>query len=717
MNNSKRYIFLIIYFSFFFIFKEAYCINILSGHLLDSSAKKSSSTVLVFEGNEFFSEKELRQFIKVDEHKISSFYSSFIEKIIQNVYQDQGFLKVRIKKRVVTQKDKKRIYLNISEGARIQIAKLKIKGRLVKPDTYYEKFIKNNSSPLIKKGFYSKKDLKIGYTNLLNYLKSEGYFQSKIYSDRIFFKDNKAFITVHLKEGPLTIIRDIQIKNARAFPVWEILSWLQSRIQSSLKVNVLKEDLVRLEDLYKSKGYLNMKITNKNNVIQYTLGERYASIVIQVDEGPKAFISKINIQGLIRAKETMVRKLLKFKEGDILTPLKKEESIKILVATGLWTDINIVEAFNQDQLEVQVLFKERKPRSFRGGFGLNSQRGLTSRVYSEIAHRNLFGQGRALFVRGNGQISFTSTQQKPFLEYELSGRYREIFVPGYDYHGDISLTQSRNIFSYSTNNINFVEKTLVSFFINKNLTNHLKARWNVWSFENRRESCTQLVCPAHPQQIASSSWHMVLDKRDNIFDPSSGYLSFFTTQWASPILGSRSDISFIKVDVQNQLYGTFFKSYRLGLALKGGWIHATQGSQYIPVSRAFILGGQSSVRGYDGNIEGERIPYASSAPIKTANEALKLKKNNVTENVLTSFYGLINFNFRFFIFEDFNGLLFYDLGAVSMKSQSHQVLNYGHSVGFGFRYQTFLIPIGLDVAYKLPPKEGLDYRFHFSIGW
>ena len=598
----------------------------------------------------------------------------------------------------------------------MRIAELKIKGLFSKPYLQYENFIRNNSTKLIRKGFYSKKDLETGYENLINHLKSQGYLQSKIYSDRVSFKDDKAFITINLEEGPLTIIRDIQIQNVQAIPVWEILSHIQSRAQSPIKIDLLKEDLNSIEQLYKSRGYLNMRITNREDVIQYTPGEKYVSIVIQVEEGPRAFVSKITVQGLRKAKEGMVRRLLKFKSGDVLTPLKKERSIKALGATGLWTDISFREDFTDDGLEVSVLFKERKLRSLKGGLGVNSERKITTRAYSEIMHRNLFGWGRALIVRGSGQISLA--QKKPFLEYEISGRYKEVFVPGYGYQGDINLSQSKNVFNYSEGN--FVKKTQISFFIKKDISEDLKFRWNMWSFEDRRESCTPLaVCSENPLRIGDTGFNLTWDKRNNIFDPSEGYLSSLTMEWAAPVLGSSSDIAFVRTDFQNQWYWTVMKDYTLGFTVKGGVIYTTQDSEYIPVSRAFILGGQNSLRGYDGrrSIEGERIPGKKYAPIKTANEALRLQKGDFIENVLSSHYGLFNMDFRFPVFEEFKGVLFYDGGVVSLQGKKQGISHFGHSAGIGFRYRTFLIPIGLDIAFKLPPKEGKDYRLHFSIGW
>ena len=92
---------------------------------------------------------------------------------------------------------------------------------------------------------------------------------------------------------------------------------------------------------------------------------------------------------------------------------------------------------------------------------------------------------------------------------------------------------------------------------------------------------------------------------------------------------------------------------------------------------------------------------------------------------MRSQYNLLKLDFRFPVFEGFKGVLFYDIGTVYLGAKNNSLVDYGHSVGLGFRYQTFLIPIGLDIAYQLPPKECIRLenqscaysRFHFSIGW
>ena len=678
--------------------------------------------IFVIRGNKFFKEKEIRKVLKIDENKKGASFYNFIENQIETAYKEKGFLKIRIDKKETEKKWKKWYHLNIQEGRKTSLGGLQVRGLLSRPFSFYENIILQNS-PELKKGFFNQQALERGKKALINSLKSEGYLQAKIYSDRMFFKEDKAFLTVNLEEGTLSFVTDIQIVGAESFAIWEILSQMETKIQSRVQVHIIKRDLEKIEELYEKRGFLKMKIKNKKNVIQYLKGSKDVLLLIEIEEDSVFPISQIEFKGLEKVKTSLVEKLLVFKVGDFLTKEKKEKSIQNLAGTALFTNINIEERFNEEQLEVDVLFQERESRSLKGGMGLNSQRNLTTRVYTELTHRNLFGWGRAFVTRGSGQISLTPSQ--PFLEFDLSARYKEIFIPGAGYEGDIGLSRSKSIFKYSEENINFVRKTLISFFINKKITDSFNLRWTLLSFENRIEDCTFGSCPSNPQRISSAGVQAVFDKRDNIFNPSEGYLFSYKTELASPLLGGSKDIGFFKLDLHNHFYFSFLADYTLGFVLKSGFLSRLQQSDNIPVSRAFILGGQSSLRGYDGNIEGARIPREEYTPIETANEALRLKTGGSIENVLRSQYNLFKLDLRFPLFKGFKGVLFYDIGTVYLGTENKNLVDYGHSLGLGFRYQTFLIPIGLDIAYQLPRRECIRLenescaysRFHFSIGW
>ena len=712
------------------LFKKEYYLAELEEKNKSIIIEQPYQIVFIIKGNQFISEKEIRKLLKSSENTIGASYS-LIERALQTFYKEKAFFNVKIDKKEIQKGWKKWIHLNIEEGERTKLGSVEVKGLLSRPSSYYEALISDSNSD-IKNGIFNKQSLENSYQVLVNTLKSQGYLQSRISSDRIFFKDNKAFVILHLDEGPLTFITDIQIKGNKAFAVWEILFHMKSRIQSTLRLDVLKQDLNKIEEIYKKQGYYQMRIINKEDIIKYNPGGTGVYLLIEIVEGRRFLVSDIFLKGLKRVKKELVEKLLKIKKGSPLTDEKKEKSIQALAGTGLFLNVSLNEKVVEDRLEVDVLFQERQPRSLKGGLGLNSQRRLTTRAYTEWTHRNLFGWGRAFILRGRGQLSFLE-RQRTFLEYDFSGRYKEIFVPGYGYEGNMNLSQSRSIFSYfvedSRIKINFVNKTQLSFFVNKSLTEKLKLRWTILAFENRSEACTYSNCPSNKQQITSSSFKLSWDKRDHIFSPKKGYLVSFMTEWASPYLGSSQDIAFLKADFNSYLYWSFLKDYTIGFVLKNGFISTVQNSAYLPVSRAFILGGQNSIRAYDGNIEGKRIPRKKYTPIQTANEAFQLKTGSNLENVLSSQYNLFRLDFRFPLFKGFKGLIFYDFGSVFLRSAKNRKLDYGHSVGVGFRYQTFLIPLGLDIAFQLPPLEEClaednsqleecSYsRFHFSIGW
>ena len=703
-----------------FLFKKDYYLAKLIQEDKNIKIEQAYQLIFIIKGNQFVKEKEIRKLLKSNKTSPGTFYN-LIERSLQTFYKQKAFLNVKIKK-TQTQKNWKRwVTIHIEEGTRTRLRGVEVKGLLSRPSSYYEKILLD-SSPDIKKGIFNKESLEDSYPVLLNTLKSQGYLQSHISFDRIFFKGNEAFLILHLDEGPLTFITDIQIKGHRVFATWEILSKIKSRVQSTLDLNLLKQDLETIEKLYKDKGYYQMKILNKKNVIRYQPKE--IDLLIEIEEGQKFLVSDIFLKGLKRVKISLVESLLKIEKDKPLTDEKKEKTLQALSGTGLFANVSINEKVVEDRLEVDILFQERKPRSIKGALGVNSQRGLTTSVYTEWTHRNLFGWGRAFVLKGRGQMSFLS-RQRAFFEYDVSSRYKEIFSPGYGYEGDMNISQSRNIFFVedSDSKINFVNKTLLSFFINKNLTDKLKLRWTVLSFENRLEDCNYADCPSNPQQITSTSFKLSWDKRDHIFNPKKGYLVSFMTEWASPYLGSSQNIAFLKADLSSYLYWTFLQDYTMGFVFKNGLISTVQGSNYLPVSRAFILGGQNSIRAYDGNIEGKRIPRKEYTPIETANSAFKLKTDSGLENILSSQYNLFRLDFRFPLLNNFKGLVFYDFGSVFLQSaKTNNKLDYGHSIGIGFRYQIFLIPIGLDIAFQLPPRQEClsdqcSYsRFHFAIG-
>ena len=666
-------------------------------------------TIFSVKGAKFFNHYEINKIIHIDETKLGiNLYKTAISSL-RTAYSNQGFQKAAISYNIKRKQWKEWVYLKVREGPRIRIEKIILTGLLSQPPEVYVELIKNNSTPLIQEGYYNKADLEQGYKNLIKHLRSQGYLQSRLYSDRVIYKGNRVMVTVNLEEGPRAFISSIELKGNKNISSGEILSSIQSHIQSPLQLKILEKDLNLIEEIYKQRGYLSVKI-QKKDVVEYGENSQYVTIKLFITEGSQAIVSDISIQGTVKVKPDLIRKLLAFEEGSVLTPEKIEKSMNTLSSLGLFSRVSI-EQKKDNPGEILISVKEKKTQDVRGGVGLNTKRKLTARAYGEYRHKNLFGQGRSFFGKISGQTNLIHSN--PFLEYEVSGIYQEVFIPGKNIRGNIGLSRSHDIFGY-TKDINTVKRNQISFSIDKTLTSHLKSNIKLWNLEARTETClNNPECSENPRRIGSSHISLQYDRRDGIFNPTKGVFFSTKAEHSSPLLGSSPDIQFWKFNFSNQIYHSI-NSYVLAIGLKGGAIFSNQS---IPISHAFILGGQSSLRGYDGNIEGERIPNRERVPFTTANAPLQLKIKEPLNKVSSSQYALVKLELRFPLIKSVKGLVFYDAGLVRLTAKENDITDYGHSAGVGFRYET-LVPIGVDIAYRLPPRpvSPSHHRFHIAIG-
>lgn len=72
----------------------------------------------------------------------------------------------------------------IYEGPRVLVGQLNVSGRISRNPQYYADLIRNNSSELIKSGYFSRIDIELGHKNLINELRNQGFLKARIQSLR-----------------------------------------------------------------------------------------------------------------------------------------------------------------------------------------------------------------------------------------------------------------------------------------------------------------------------------------------------------------------------------------------------------------------------------------------------------------------------------------------------------------------------------------------------
>ena len=687
-------------------------------------------------GNQFKSLPVLLQKIEVDNMvKGSVDPGQDITNAIKNYYINNGFshIKLSFQEKVFPQNSIKKIFVDISEGPRTRLKKIDIIGRISKPASVYSDFLFENSSDQIEDEIYVKSDLDNGYKNLIIHLNNQGYLKAKILSSRIEFSEDRktAILTVTLDEGPLTQLTKIEFLGLKAFSKDQVLSVLEIKTNSPLRLNEIEASIQKLKQFYYERGYIEMRLLNNNDqLISYDEKGLNAAIQFSISEGPQVFVKSVAVEGNSFTKDYVILREAGIDPGDLVTSELLEETQKRLDKLALFSRVEIrtLEAGTSvSQRSLIISVTERNPGLFKFGAGLTNKREITARGFAGISYSNLGGRARAVGLRGTVE---NNLRIENYLEYEVGVSYLEPFLFERRLRGRAGYTRSEKITeSIDSSNANLSVTDSFKFSLEKDITSRIKFSWLALGFD----SIEQFQLPESGpktresrQEIGYIGPSLDLDYTDNIFLPTKGHFSKFDLEYAAPEIGSSDKINFMRVQGSFTFYNRISRSkYIWANSIRSGYVKnlSDEPGSGVPSSFAFFLGGYTSVRGYSGTAD-DRIPNNIEFPTDDDDQLIIEKES--------TFY-LLKSEIRFPLWEDpFGGALFYDAGRVdilgydpanpSKKEFDHPIRQ---SIGVGLRINTPVGAISLDYARKLNPlsfQVGAEKRrespdqWHLSIG-
>ena len=656
---------------------------------------------------------------------------------IKELYLKNGYSNVRLKHKI--KKDPhafiKTVFIFVKENKRTKIKQIKLFGRFSRKADYYMNIISNYGGPLLRRKIFYSEDIQTGLKNLINLLKNEGYFRATGHTRITNTADSHLIIDVILNEGPLTLVKDIHFKGNRRFSRQKLLNLMKIKISKGLNINYLEQDIEELVKAYKAEGFIQMELPNKEQIVKYNKEDSSAVLHFNIKENSKIKIGDILIEGNNFTKKDFIMNSLSLKTGETLTPEKMENSLKKLRALSVFSAINILikeESKKQTDRTLIVQVEERKPKSVRLGLGANTERALTARSFAEFSHRNITGRGRHFFSNLKLQSNIAKYVQidstaPEYLEHQLSVSYVEPFLLGAGFRGQVNASNSAQVFSHTYTPqkggiTDIVNSTKINFLLKSAINDFTRLTWTLLSWEHRTEfekskRCQQSAklslssCNSDTLNISTTGLALNIDKRDNILSTSSGFLSQLFVEYSGPfyIVPSSDNVQFIKMEFKHFDFRPVLTNWVWANSVQGGFIANMNSLQEggVPVSKAFILGGANSLRGFDGLINGERVPDKKEFPIENANQLIFSR---------SSFYLLLKTELRFAISKSFTGSVFYDGGFVAVSGNKFEQ-PYRHSAGFGINYKTPLGAVSGYIAFKISPKQNESAIVpHLSFG-
>ncbi|MBX7231136.1 MAG: BamA/TamA family outer membrane protein [Bdellovibrionales bacterium] len=684
----------------------------------------------IINGVQYFTRTEIYQLINFDSLlRGTANPSEEIGEKLRQTYLSLGFPNVEVKTQVQQFDSQflRRIYIQVKENYRSRIQEIDFQGRISRPNYYYENFIKQNSNDLLEKGYFSRQALDVGIENLITELRNQGYLHAKLQSTRLenLNKSGSLRVVIVLDEGPLTQVRDIKFSGNLSFSSNILAQQLTTKANSALHLTELEKSVDQLKFFYHSQGYLEMRVLNEGDeLVKYNDKGTQGSIHFDLYEGPKVYVTGLIIEGNSFTKNSVIERTLDVKNNEVLTPEKLEEYEVRLNRLGLFSKVNVKtleEGTLISQRHLVISVQERDPGLFRLGTGVNNERDLTLRGFVGLSYNNILGTARG--ISGRAEVK-SHILKANYPQYEVVAGYLEPFLFGSRTRGRINLTRSERIFDLDTsqNLINITASNKVDLFLERDFSRHVRLNWKLWSLDTRREfelhgHCVNdptNFCSPNVQQISTLGPNLDLDYRDNPFLPTRGHYTTWNLDYSDPNLGSSEKIHFIRTESGYTRYDRVAQSSTIWVNhVRGGYVSnlSQKPGSGVPTSHAFFLGGLSTLRGFGGTQDNERIPPGWEFPVLQGNQLIIPQDSK---------YFLIKSEIRFPITGEHGAVLFYDGGLVQVAGyRFHRP--YRDAVGIGYRYNTPVGPLSVDIGFKIKPETSGEhkedpFRVHFSFG-
>jgi outer membrane protein insertion porin family len=525
---------------------------------------------------------------------------------------------------------------------------------------------------------------------LKDFYKNNGFFEAQIESAFVSVdKSNNFSLTFSINSGKKHKFGEFEIKTSTATFKDQDVNEIKAFSSKLLKNETYSTDIVnklnrQVTSFLESKKYSNFEI----NIQEFKKSDDLISIALQLSEGQKVLIDKINIQGNTITDEKVIRDSLLLAEGDYLNSTKVKKSVDKIKSRQLFSkvDFKVVDSEKKNFKNLNLFVKEQPTGSLRAGVGYGTNGGLFE---ASINERNFLGQGI--------NFNFTGT----LATEEIKGEFSYI-DPNFK-QSEKELASSLFSIRDDYSNSGYQNTRVGTKFATKyEIYEDLFLRPNVGIQYDKLEitgAASNLLKDRAGNFITSSvGYNFLIDKRDSKFNPTSGSLSYFDQNIATFI----SDIPTLQTGVGTTLYKELFSEKFIG-SVKARLANITAFDNKNVKLSDRIFASTSELRGFEPRGVG---PVDNKDHVGGNNLATLSLKSTFPNPIPESFRA--------------NSFLFLDIGNVwgvdysSLISDSSKIRS---STGIAIDIVSLIGP--LSFTYSIPLSKAStdkEQNFIFNIG-
>ena len=534
-------------------------------------------------------------------------------------------------------------------------------------------------SSLFNKFYYNSRSLKLSAIKLKNLYNSKGFINVKV-NPEINELNDKIHINFIIEEGDQYTIKEITFVGNRIFSSYELMEILDVNVENvfnPLKITKQLKNIIR-KYLESGKFYISImdELFEENNKV---------SIRINISEGNTFYFGNTKVEGLIKLRENLILRESIIIKGELYNISIIEESQTRIFSSLLYSSVEILPQFRNeisDTIDLIIKVKEMNDRDIKGevGFGqTESPLGENSPPLTSIELNSTIQSGYFLNTPNKFTLkidlgmtvdeNFSLTNNKLFPKRNISLGYRTPWIFG------LRIPLNLKIFDYyveEDNDYRHRQGIESSFLYRKSENNKLLGSFIFESvniegntdYQKRLERKFRIIHQRH--------------SLDNLISPQVGdFLGIYLTLRGT-ILGGNTH--YILSDLEYKKFHLLFNSIVFGYRFKTGIINILKNTDENMITDFFYLGGSTSLMGWD-----------------------KADQLNYNNNAL--YRGLINMEFRYSIYKNLGGEIFFDSGILGREYSDFNYSNLYWNIGYGLTFNTALGPARIDVAYPYAEKK------------
>lgn len=650
-----------------------------------------------FEGNEKISTSDLKDVVKVrqwailDVNKVKEDVA-----LLQKHYEDKGYYLAKVSFEIKKgQEDDVSVVYKVRDYEKVQIKKITFLNNKHFTDDQLKSALGETRegsffSFMSGAGNFKETAFKTDLQRLTYWYLDHGYVKFRYENPVISVSDDKRwmYITIYVDEGDQYQVGSTEFSGDLLFSHDELSDGLSMKSGESFTISKRNADIQFLSEKYQDLGYAFVNVIPKMAIHDQS---KTIDLDYSFEKGSLVYFGEVNVLGNSKTYDKVIRRELKFNEGELFSGSKLRESRENVERLGYFAPGEVI--FNTaspqgttDRLNVEITVKERSTGTITLGAGYGSvQKFFFTGQISEI---NLFGRGQSLTFAA--QYSLGAYSRSFNLGFTEPYTFDTLWSSGFDlYYIKIPIPSKYTI-----------SKAGFDLRLGHPIMEYTYG-YLTYKLENIKIldaiGLTQSQIDADSGLLSSATFSVVRDKRNNRFETTGGNYQSASLE----VAGLGGDFKYYKWILNNRYYTRLIGDLVFRNNIEVGHITSYGGAQ-TPPSQKFYLGGPNNMKGF---------PFFLLGPQQTVN----YNGTSYQQPLGGAWEAFSLFELEYPLLKDagIKGVVFFDVGNTWNQSPVTLRADYG----FGVRWFSPFGPLRFEWGFPISPRPGEDSPvFQFFIG-